>query len=79
MSLQTESWANEDDIAQAGAVVSISNIKDCEKEIKKILFDTPFRKQQTDKASNFLRKYMSNPGNASKSVAEIFKNFLNPK
>ena len=76
ISLQTESWANEDDIAQAGAVVSISNIKDCEKEIKKILFDTPFRKQQTDKASNFLRKYMSNPGKASKSVAEIFKNFL---
>ena len=75
ISLQTESWANEDDIAQAGAVVSISNIKDCEKEIKKILFDTLFRKQQTDKGSNFLRKYMSNPGKASKSVAEIFKNF----
>ena len=79
VSLQTESWANEDDIAQAGAVVSISNIKDCEKEIKKILFDTSFRKQQTDKASNFLRKYMSNPGNASKSVAEIFKNFSKSK
>ena len=76
ISLQTESWANEDDIAQAGAVVSISNIKDCEKEIKKILFDTLFRKQQMDKGSNFLRKYMSNPGKASKSVAEIFKNFL---
>jgi surface carbohydrate biosynthesis protein len=75
ISLQTESWANEDDIAQAGAVVSISNIKDCEKEIKKILFDTLFRKQQMDKGSNFLRKYMSNPGKASKSVAEIFKNF----
>lgn len=76
ISLQTESWANEDDIAQAGAVVSISNIKDCEKVIKKILFDTLFRKQQMDKGSNFLRKYMSNPGKASKSVAEIFKNFL---
>ncbi len=75
ISLQTESWANEDDIAQAGAVVSISNIKDCEKVIKKILFDTLFRKQQMDKGSNFLRKYMSNPGKASKSVAEIFKNF----
>ena len=75
ISLQTESWANEDDIAQAGAVVSISNIKDCEKEIKKILFNTLFRKQQMDKGSNFLRKYMSNPGKASKSVAEIFKNF----
>ena len=75
ISLQTESWANEDDIAQAGAVVSISNIKHCEKEIKKILFDTLFRKQQMDKGSNFLRKYMSNPGKASKSVAEIFKNF----
>jgi len=34
--------------------------------IEKILFDTLFRKQQMDKGSNFLRKYMSNPGKAPK-------------
>ena len=76
ISLQTESWASEDDIVQAGAVVSVSSIEDCETELKKILFDTEFRKQQMNKASIFLDKYMKNPGKASKSVAEIFKSFL---
>ena len=37
ISLQTESWALEDDIAQSDAIVSVSPLSDCESSIKKIL------------------------------------------
>ena len=37
ISLQTESWALEDDIAQSNAIVSVSKLSDCEYSIKKIL------------------------------------------
>ena len=71
ISLQTDSYANEDDIDQAGAILSISEIKDLENGIKKILYDNDFKKNLMEKSDLFLQKYMKNQGHASESVVEV--------
>ena len=71
ISLQTDSWANKDDVTKAEAVLSISEIKDCENGLKKILYDSNFRKKLMEKSNFFLQKYMSNQGQASKSIVSI--------
>ena len=76
ISLQTESWALEDDIAQSDAIVSISNLSDCESSITKILNDSEFRKNLVRNGYRFLSYYMNNQGDASNSVALILKNLI---
>ena len=71
ISLQTDSYANEDDIDQAGAILSIFEIKDLENGIKKILYDNDFKKKLMEKSDLFLQKYMKNQGHASESVVEV--------
>jgi predicted glycosyltransferase len=73
ISLQTEDWANEDDIAQSNAVTCISNIPDCENKIKQILFEKDSHKTLSKNRIVFLENYLKNPGNASKSIAKILK------
>ena len=73
ISLQTENWAKEDDIVQNDGIVSVHDISECENAIKKILSNSEYRKNVLEKSNNFLNKYMSNPGNASKKVARILK------
>ena len=76
ISLQTESWTNEDDVTRMGAVLSVSKIKDCEKELKKIIYDDNFRKKLMEKSNFFLHKYMSNQGKASESIVTILKRYI---
>lgn len=73
ISLQTEKWATEDDIALSGAIVSISNIHDCENEIKKILFNKEFKDNLVEKGFKFITEYMHYPGTASENVTKILK------
>ena len=77
ISLQTENWAKEDDIAQSDALVSISKINDCEDAIKKILYDIEFKKSLLAKSQIFLKNYMSNQGNSSHSIVKLIKNLIN--
>ena len=76
ISLQTEIWAQEDDIAQSNAIVSVHKISDCEDAIKKILYDTKFRENLIKNSSQFLSDYMSNQGNSSLSITKILKNLI---
>ena len=76
ISLQTENWANEDDIAQSDAIVSISKISDCEDAIKNILYNAEFKKSLLEKSHVFLNGYMSNPGNASHNIVLMLKNLI---
>ena len=76
ISLQTETWAQEDDIAQSNAIVSVSKITDCEDAIKKIIYDSEFRENLIKNSSQFLSDYMSNQGNASLSITKILKNLI---
>ena len=71
ISLQTDSYTMEDDVVKAEAILSISEIKDCENGIKKILYDNDFRKDLMTKSNLFLQKYMKNQGYASKSIVNI--------
>jgi len=76
ISLQTEPWALEDDIAQSDAIVSVSNLSDCESSIKKILNDSELRTNLIQNGFKFLSNYMNNQGNASYNVALILKNLI---
>ena len=76
ISLQTENWAQEDDIAQSDAIISISKISDCEDAIKKIIYDSNFKKTLLKNSIKFLNDYMSNPGNASHNIVLILKNLV---
>ena len=71
ISLQTDNYADDDDIVKAGAVLSISEIKDLENGVKKILYDNDFRKKIMEKSNLFLQKYMKNQGYASKTIVDI--------
>ena len=71
ISLQTDSYTIDDDVVKAEAILSISEIKDCENGIKKILYDNDFRKDLIAKSNLFLQKYMKNQGYASKSIVDI--------
>jgi len=76
ISLQTENWAEEDDIALSDAIVSVSKISDCEGAIKKIIYDSNFKITLLKNSLKFLNQYMSNPGNASYNVVQILKNLI---
>jgi len=76
ISLQTENWAEEDDIALSDAIVSVSKISDCEGAIKKIIYDSNFKTTLLKNSLKFLNQYMSNPGNASYNVVQILKNLI---
>ena len=76
ISLQTEHWALEDDIAQSNAIVSISNVSDIEPSIKKIIHDNEFRQNLIKNSSEFLSNYMANQGNSSFKIAELLKNLI---
>ena len=76
ISLQTERWALEDDIAQSNAIVSISNVSDIEPSIKKIIHDNEFRQNLIKNSSEFLSNYMANQGNSSFKIAELLKNLI---
>ena len=67
ISLQTETWAQEDDIAQSNAIVSVYKISDCEDAIKKIIYDSNFKTTLLKNSLKFLNQYMSNP---EKSIFE---------
>ncbi len=73
ISLQTEDWANEDDIAKSNAITCISKISDCEKMIKEILSENKSEKILSENRKKFLNDYLKNPGTASKFIAEFLK------
>jgi glycosyltransferase involved in cell wall biosynthesis len=73
ISLQTDSWAEEEDIAQSDAIISIAKISECEDAIKKVLYNTQFREELLEKGNKFLSQYMSNNGNASENITNILK------
>ena len=73
ISLQTDRWAEEEDIAQSDAIISITEISECEDAIKKVLYNTQFRDELLEKSNEFLSQYMSNNGNASENIVNILK------
>ncbi len=75
MSLQIEKWAEEDEIAKMGAVLSITDIGDIENGIRKLLYDEKFRYKIQENAKQFLNRYLSNEGHASKILAKLLDTF----
>lgn len=74
ISLQTEDWANEDDVAQSNAIKCVSDLSECESQIKDILTEIYSEKSLIENRQKFLFDYFKNPGTASKFIANYLKN-----
>jgi len=70
-----ESWANEEEIVQMEAVLSIDKVREIEKGIKTMLFDEEFIKKIQNNSKKFLDRYMSNQGHSSKTLTHILDTF----
>lgn len=75
ITLQVEEWTNDIDIVNEGAILAISDINEIETGIKKILHDKNYKNQLLQNSKKFVKKYISNPGSASVTLAKILNEF----
>lgn len=75
ITLQVEEWTNDIDIVNQGAILAISDINEIETGIKKILYDKNYINQLHENSKKFVKKYMSNTGSASVTLAKILNEF----
>ena len=57
------------------AVLSISDQSDLVKPINDLLYDKEFSEKLIKNGQNHVRKFLANPGNASKSLADVLNSF----
>ena len=57
------------------AVLSISDQSDLVKPINDLLYDKEFSEKLIKNGQNYVRKFLANPGNASKSLADVLNSF----
>ena len=57
------------------AVLSISDQSDFMKPINDLLYDKELSRKLIDNGQNHVRKFLANPGNASKSLADVLNSF----
>ncbi len=75
ISLQTDKWAEESEIAKKHGIISISKIEDIEPTIHNVLRDDVFKTNVLKNSEIFIQKYFSNRGTASKFLAEFLEKF----
>ena len=75
ISLQTDKWAEESEIAKKHGLVSISKIEDIEPTIHRILNDKSFKTDILKNSKNFLDKYFTNQGDASTNLTKFLEKF----
>jgi len=75
ISLQTDKWAEENEIVKKHGIISISKLEDIEPSIHNILKDDVFKINILKNSDNFIQKYYTNRGNASTSLAQFLENF----
>ena len=63
----------DDEIIVDGIIKSVNSPEELENAINSILFDSDFRENLIQKGNNFVKKYFTNPGNASKTLSEYLK------
>jgi hypothetical protein len=74
ISLQSEKWAEDDNIAKSNAILSISTLGDIEKGITDLLFDEKFKNVMNKNAQKFLKSFV-NCGKSSQKVAKILDSY----
>jgi len=74
ISLQSEKWAEEDNIVKMNAVLSVTKIEEIEDAIQKLLYEEKFRSDLLHNAKIFLENF-ANRGYASKALAKILDDF----
>ena len=74
ISLQSEKWAEDDNIAKSNAILSISTLGDIEKGITDLLFDKKFKNMMNENGQKFLKSFV-NCGKSSQKLAKILNNY----
>jgi hypothetical protein len=75
ISLQTDKWAEENELVKKHGMVSISKLEDIEPSIHSILKDDVFKINILKNSDNFIQKYYTNRGSASTFLAQFLENF----
>ena len=75
ISLQTETSALDENIVKENAILSITETNELEPTLKKIFLNDDFKNQLLQNSNNFLEKYFSNPGTASKTLSNILDQY----
>jgi len=75
ISLQTDKWAEENELVKKHGMVSISKLEDIEPSIHNILKDDVFKINILKNSDNFIQKYYTNRGSASTFLAQFLENF----
>lgn len=75
ISLQTETSALDENIVKEKAIISITEKDELESILKKVFFDDEFKKQILQNSNDFIIKYFSNPGFASKNLSKILDQY----
>ena len=63
----------DDEIIVNGIIKSVNSPEELDDAINSVLFDSDFRENLIQKGNNFVKKYFTNPGNASKILSEYLK------
>ena len=75
ISIQTDKWAEENEIVKKHGIISISKLEDIEPSINSILKDNVFKINILKNSDDFIQKYYTNRGNASSFLAQFLENF----
>ena len=75
ISLQTDKWAEENELVKKHGMISISKLEDIEPLIHNILKDDVFKINILKNSDNFIQKYYTNRGSASTFLAQFLENF----
>ena len=75
ISLQTDKWAEENQLVKKHGMVSISKLEDIEPSIHSILKDDVLKMNILKNSDNFIQKYYTNRGSASTFLAQFLENF----
>jgi hypothetical protein len=75
ISIQTDKWAEENEIVKKHGIISISKLEDIEPSINSILKDNVFKINILKNSDEFIQKYYTNRGNASSFLAQFLENF----
>ena len=75
ISLQTDKWAEKNQLVKKHGIISISKLEDIEPSIHSILKDDAFKFNILKNSDIFLQKYYANRGNASTLLAKFLENF----
>ena len=74
LSFQRQNFIEEPNV-KMNSTIFIEELSDIEKSLNELIFNQKIRKTLVSNGKKFVDEYLSNQGNASKTLAEILKKY----